>query len=59
MSFNIEKIFYYYKDHYNNNQFINQFENQFREILKQNMQKIFEIEIKTKEHIQSILDYFD
>ena len=59
MSFNIEKIFYYYKDQYNNNKFVNQFENQFREVLKQNMQKIFEIEIKTKEHIQSILDYFD
>ena len=59
VNFNIEKIFYYYKDEYNNNQFINQFENQFREVLKQNMQKIFEIEIKTKGQIESILQYMD
>ena len=39
-SFNIEKIFYFYKDQDNNNQFIYQFENQFYEVLYQNMKKV-------------------
>lgn len=56
-SFNIEKIFYFYKDQDNNNQFIYQFENQFYEVLYQNMKKIFGFEIDLKKQIESIIDY--
>ena len=57
ISFFIEKIFYFYKAQDNNNQFIYQFENDFKEVLYQNMKKIFGFGFELQKQIQYILDY--
>ena len=61
--FNIEKIFYYFKDKNDMTQFRYQFENNFKKILEQNMNKILNLESYTKnkmiENIMSYLDYLN
>ena len=54
--FDIEKIFYYYKDQDDKNQFIHEFEN--TEILFQNMKKIVAFEYEITKQIENFLNYF-
>ena len=49
--FDMDKIFYYYKDHDDKVQFVYSFKEEFKEIINQNMKKIFIIEYKTKTHL--------
>ena len=58
--FDIEKIFYYYKDEDNNTKFIYQFQNSFKQNLKKNIEKIFIFNYETKKRIIKKLNgYFD
>ena len=55
--FDIEKIFYYFKDQDGNNQFLKDFDN--TEILDQNMKKIFSLQYEIKKQWEQILNYFN
>ena len=56
IKFDIEKIFYYYKDQDDQNQFIHEFDN--TEILERNMNKIFAFECEITKQIEDFLNYF-
>ena len=55
--FDLDKIFYYYKDNDDNYQFIHDFNNV--DILIENIKKIFALEQETKKQIESIKEYFN
>ena len=52
--FNMEKIFYFYKDKDENKQFVYQFQKDFKEVLNDNFRKIFELETQTKKFYEKI-----
>lgn len=56
IKFDIEKIFYYYKDQDGKNQFIHEFKN--TETLVTNMNKIVAFEYEITKQIQNFMDYF-
>ena len=61
INFDINKIFYFDKTEENNISFINnfEFENEFRKKVLENMQKIFEMDIKMNQKVKDIINYFD
>ena len=58
--FNMEKIFYFYKDKDENKQFVYQFQKDFKEVLNDNFRKIFELETQTKKFYENnVLNYIE
>lgn len=58
--FNMEKIFYFYKDKDENKQFVYQYQKDFKEILNDNFRKIFELETQTKKFYENnVLNYIE
>ena len=55
--FDLDKIFYFFKDNDDNYQFIHNFKNV--DILIENIKKVFAVEQETKKQIDGIKDYFN
>ena len=61
INFNIDKIFYFDKTDKNNISFIDnvELENELRNNILESMQKNFEIDIRLKQKVKDIINYFD